>query len=428
MKKIVLTAALLVCALGAMAQNELRMAVISDTHVMAPVLLKQDGKALEEYIKNDRKLLRESPIIIREAVDSILAQNPQVVLVTGDLTKDGEMVSHLYLRDSCLVRLREAGMKVLVIPGNHDVSNPHAMEFDGDKTTRVASPDKDGFAEIWADYGYGDALARDPYSLSYVYQLDDNTRILALDACRYEDNSFEENTSVVGGRLKKETIKFIKEQCKAAKKDGVRMIAMMHHGAVKHWDWQGLVMSDYLVKNWRKVARILDKGGIDVVFTGHFHSHDIALRGNLYDIETCSLLSYPSTFRFVTIDGDHISVRTGWTSGKDIVYTDGSDYQTRMKEYAGRAMDSVVDAMLPEDVDPELKMNAINVLAKSYVAHLAGNESPTPEDFAELKAAAKSLRKETLTYSIIMNKVGKNFWTDTYPSDFELSVDLRPVK
>ena len=38
----------------------IKMAVISDLHVMAPQLLVSEGKAFEDYLIKDRKMLRES--------------------------------------------------------------------------------------------------------------------------------------------------------------------------------------------------------------------------------------------------------------------------------------------------------------------------------------------------------------------------------
>lgn len=406
------------------AADSLKIAVISDVHIMAPSLLKQDGKALEDYIANDRKLLREGPALVREASERILAEKPDVLLITGDLTKDGETVSHLFLRDSCLVPLRNAGIDIYVIPGNHDVNNPHAVEFDGDVTRRVPTPSAEEFAEIYADYGYGDPLARDPYSLSYVVRLAPGLRLLCLDACRYEDNSFEENTCITDGRLKKETKKFIKEQAKAARRDGDRMIAMMHHGVVRHWKWQTIVMGDYLVDNWRSVAGMLGRLGIDVVFTGHFHSHDISTRCRLTDVETGSLVSYPAPMRFVEIDGDRMKIRTELLSGEGLSFPSGNSFEQEMLEYADGAMRGVVDGIIPDDVDSLAKERSCAILAKAYTAHLKGDEQPSEAELAELKAAVKQLRKETWLYAFILDRVGRNFWTDLKPSDAETELTL----
>ena len=75
------------------AAGSMKMAVISDVHMMAPSLLKQDGKALDDYIASDRKLLREGPWLVREAFARIVEEAPDVLLISGDLTKDGETTS-----------------------------------------------------------------------------------------------------------------------------------------------------------------------------------------------------------------------------------------------------------------------------------------------------------------------------------------------
>ena len=54
----------------------LKMVVISDLHVMAPQLLVNDGKAIEEYLAQDRKMLRESATIRDTLVKEILDLNP----------------------------------------------------------------------------------------------------------------------------------------------------------------------------------------------------------------------------------------------------------------------------------------------------------------------------------------------------------------
>ncbi len=420
---------ILVAALAGLpaAADSFKMAVISDVHLMAPSLLKEDGEALETYIAHDRKLLREGPALMAEASERILSESPDVLLISGDLTKDGETSSHLYLRDSCLAPLRKAGIRIYVVPGNHDVNNPHAVEFDGDKTVRVDTPSAGEFAEIYCDYGYGEALARDPFSLSYVVQLAPGLRLLCLDACRYEDNSFEQNTCITSGRLKAQTVNFIKEQAKAARQSGDRMIAMMHHGVVHHWKLQEAVMDEYLVKHWKRIARLFGREGIDVVFTGHFHSQDISSKGKVTDVETGSLVSYPAPIRFVSISGDNMEISTGLLSGSGLVFPSGNSFEEEMLEYADGAMRSVVDAMIPEKVDPQVKERCCAILAKAYVAHLKGDEKPSDEDLEELKAASKELRGESFIYSVVLNLVGKSFWTDLEPSDWDTVITLRPA-
>ena len=56
----------------------LKMVVISDLHVMAPQLLVNDGKAIEEYLARDRKMLRESAAILDTLVKEILDLKPEM--------------------------------------------------------------------------------------------------------------------------------------------------------------------------------------------------------------------------------------------------------------------------------------------------------------------------------------------------------------
>lgn len=232
--------------------GKLDLVVLSDTHVMAPELLQERGAAYDNYIANDRKLLSESPEILMSAVDRILSNPPDAVLVTGDMTKDGEVESHALVSQVLLKPLRDAGIRVFVTPGNHDIRNPHAVRFLGDSTVRTKTVSAEEFAEFYKDYGYGDAIARDPHSLSYVAQLDESTRLLSVDACMYEDNDFELDICVTDGRIKPETMDFIREQVGKAEKDGCRIVTMMHHGLIRHWKWQNIAMPEYLVRNWRK--------------------------------------------------------------------------------------------------------------------------------------------------------------------------------
>ena len=52
--------------------NSIKMAIISDLHVMAPQLLVSEGKAFEDYLIKDRKMLRESVEILDTLVTDIL--------------------------------------------------------------------------------------------------------------------------------------------------------------------------------------------------------------------------------------------------------------------------------------------------------------------------------------------------------------------
>lgn len=426
--KIIFKAALIALTLFstvAKADEELTMAVISDVHVMNPNLLKQDGKAFADYVAHDRKMLKESAALMNQATERIIKEHPRYVLVTGDLTKDGETDSHLYLRDNYLVRMRRAGITVLVIPGNHDVDNPHAVEFIGDTTKRVPTPDKNGFAEIYNDYGYGQAIARDEASLSYVAQLDNGVRLLCLDACEYELNDYNKNTCVTAGRLKPETLQFIKTQAAKAKQQGCRMLAMMHHGVVQHWTWQEKAMGEYLVDDWRKTASLLGKLGIEVVFTGHFHAQDIAERNGVYDVETGSLVSYPSPYRIVKLCGNIISITTKHLDGEGVELPSGDNLQQYGARFAHSGIHTIVGSMLPDKVPADLNRDICDVIADAYVAHLAGDERFDADSQSKIDKVSARLKKYSWKYNYIFRHIAKYLWTDLEPQDNDITITLK---
>ncbi len=407
-----------------------RMAILSDVHLMAPELLRQTGKAFDEYIAQDRKLLRESPELLDTAFAHVAAANPQVILITGDLTKDGERVSHEMLVNRYLRPARERGARIFVIPGNHDVNNPHAKVYDGDRTERTTTVSAADFAQIYKDYGYGEAIARDTASLSYVVQLDSRTRLIAVDACRYEDNDFDKDICVTGGRIKPQTMAFVRQQADEAHRLGQDVLMTMHHGIVSHFNWQDRVMGEYLVDNWKQCARQIAKMGIKVCFTGHFHAQDVSERSGLYDMETGSTVSYPHPYRFVDIDTDKgtLSVRTERVKSLTSMKGSNETLETKSERFAQSALSRAMEGMVPKKVPEAIKSECAAVLGEAYALHLAGDEQPTADFRNRLKTAVKSLRPYSWKWAFIMGRIGRYLSTDTGVADNNLTLTYRNAK
>ena len=98
-----------------------RIVVFSDPHVMAPELLVSEGEAWTNYLSGQQKMVDYSQALFDEMVAKIKDEiKPDLVLITGDLTKDGEQLSHKYVVNK-LDELYAVGIPTLVIPGNHAV-------------------------------------------------------------------------------------------------------------------------------------------------------------------------------------------------------------------------------------------------------------------------------------------------------------------
>ena len=291
-------------------ESSIKIAVISDLHVMAPELLKQDGNAFEQYLSRDRKMLRESVEILDTLVTDILELKPHLVLVTGDLTKDGERVSHQLVANR-LQHLIDAGIQVLVVPGNHDINNPDAKVYDGDTATATETISRKDFAEIYRHMGYDERSRRDNDTLSYCRDVTDSLTILAIDACMDRLNTFVSHGDArdhckTSGSLEPETQQWLVDQAEAATAAGRKVIAMMHHHLVPHFHMEDTLAAPYMVDRAGQLRKRLVQAGVHVIFTGHLHISDISQTsmrgGNMVEVATAAAVGYPCQWRVVTVN------------------------------------------------------------------------------------------------------------------------------
>ena len=286
----------------------IKIAIISDLHVMAPKLLVNEGTAFEQYLNRDRKMLRESLEILDTLVSDIQELKPNIVLVTGDLTKDGERVSHQLVAGR-LQRLVDAGIQVFVVPGNHDINNPDARIYDGDNSTPTDTITRSEFAEIYKNMGYDGQSRRDPDTLSYCRDVTDGLTILAIDACMDRLNTFVSRGDArdhckTSGNLEVSSQQWLVEQAAAATSAGKRVIAMMHHHLVPHFHMEDTLAAPYMVDGAGQLCQRLVAAGVHVIFTGHLHISDIGQtsvnQDQMVEIATAAAVGYPCQWRVAT--------------------------------------------------------------------------------------------------------------------------------
>jgi 3',5'-cyclic AMP phosphodiesterase CpdA len=286
----------------------IKIAIISDLHVMAPELLVNEGTAFEQYLNRDRKMLRESLEILDTLVSDIQELKPNIVLVTGDLTKDGERVSHQLVAGR-LQRLVDAGIQVFVVPGNHDINNPDARIYDGDNSSPTDTITRSEFAEIYKNMGYDGQSRRDPDTLSYCRDVTDGLTILAIDACMDRLNTFVSRGDArdhckTSGNLEVSSQQWLVEQAAAATSAGKRVIAMMHHHLVPHFHMEDTLAAPYMVDGAGQLCQRLVAAGVHVIFTGHLHISDIGQtsvnQDQMVEIATAAAVGYPCQWRVAT--------------------------------------------------------------------------------------------------------------------------------
>ena len=324
----------------------LRIAVMSDLHYFSPDMI-ADTADFEHALNSDRKLLKESSAILHEKFEQVRADKPDILLVSGDLTKDGEQECHAALAKQ-LQQLQQdiPGLKIYVINGNHDIRNYNAKNFntaDG-KAVRATRTEPEDFKQIY-DFVYSDPTVIATFTpaegnkaggLSYVARPVEGLTIIAMDTCRYssDNTSNGDDEHETSGAISADLEKWVIEQTAAAKARGDLVIGLEHHGLVPHFDVEPTILPMYLVNDYERIAQEYADAGMSAVFTGHMHAIDIAAMttkaGNtFYDIETGSALTYPCPIRFVdlrrsTVGGEtstYMSVSTKTHAGP-INYTD----------------------------------------------------------------------------------------------------------
>lgn len=324
----------------------LRIAVMSDLHYLSPDMI-ADTEDFEHAFNSDRKLLKESSSVLHEMLERVRADKPDILLVSGDLTKDGEQECHAALAKQ-LQQLQQdvPGLKIYVINGNHDIRNYNAKNFntaDG-KAVPATRTEPEDFKRIY-DFVYSDPTVLATFTpaegnkaggLSYVARPVEGLTVIAMDTCRYsaDNTSNGDDEHETSGAISADLEKWAIEQTTAAKARGDLVIGLEHHGLVPHFDVQPTILPMYLVNGYERIAQEYADAGMSVVFTGHMHAVDIAAMttkaGNtFYDIETGSALTYPCPVRFVdlrrsTVGGEtntYMSVSTKTHIGP-IHYTD----------------------------------------------------------------------------------------------------------
>ena len=414
---------------GALAQTP-RFAVISDPHFYDSDL-GTSGSAFEAYLAGDRKMLRESEAILESAIANIKIQQPDFVIISGDLTKDGEQSSHLELADH-LAEIEKSGIEVFVIPGNHDINNPHAVAFNGDQTVPVDHVAPEEFADIYGPFGYDQAIARDPNSLSYVAEPVDGVWLFGIDSCKY-NNNLANGYPETSGAISELTMNWILDKLFEAKMRNKTVAGFMHHGVLEHYTGQSIMYADYVVENWQTVSETLASAGLQLIFTGHYHANDItqsnAPENNLSDVETGSLVTYPSPYRMVDLHGHNAAAVTTHyidTIDYDIGGLSFAEYSSQFLYQGISVMANYLLTLPPEQggfaLSEEEAQEAAPFVAKTFMAHYAGDERPDP---AILGLLQQYLTSSDQRYQGLGQALG-SMWTDLAPSDNSAVLTLNP--
>ena len=321
--------------------------VMSDVHVFEE---EHVGDFCDDYLAFDAartgrvEYLSES--IFRNALRRVIKTKPNALLIPGDIVDVATESTHKKVA-GYLKEVEEAGIEVFVAPGNHDTATK-APSFENGYLEYVKAVDYDDFKEIYADFGYSEAVDSDEKSISYATDLGDKYRVISIDATRAKAN---------GGKDSDDLIAWAVNAVEETIADGRIPIGMSHYSLVSHY---GEILSNFTnekayINDALNFREQLMEAGLEYVFTGHMHSSDIASytddNGNtLYDIETASLPAFPSPIRKVEVFGDEFKFSTEFLASLDAdtlpSYLPEEERQAILKNYQAYASKSIERDMM----------------------------------------------------------------------------------
>ena len=362
-----------------------RVMVIADPHVLAPSLM-PSGEALDAMMAKQRKMIDLSPAAFEALMDTAAAYQPDLLLIPGDLTKDGEPESHAWVT----AQLQALGIPTLVIPGNHDLS---------------ATITDAAFDALYADHM---GAIRDAASHSYVAEPFPGVTILAIDGVRGNAGT---------GELSENTLNWILAQADSAVANGKLVIGMCHWQLMDHFDQQSNIVSSCQLKEAQTIAQLLAQHKVHVVLTGHMHVGDVSTAfynptsgtelDSLVEISTGSPITFPCPYRWLDISYDRqtISMATDYLTSLDtiedlyrysrawmaehtlsIIPSMSARAWSKVETLAPASVMSMLDGIPSTDEGrTELFMRHMGTdVANLYLLHSEGNEPTQPEKEAVL--------------------------------------------
>jgi len=296
------------------ANHEIKLIVATDMHYLASNMLEPYSPFHQALRRGDGKTPHYSPQIMDAFIDEVIRINPQALILSGDISFNGERASHMELAQK-LRKVREHGIPVLVIPGNHDINSSHAYQFLNNRTRPTLNISAKDFWKTYSPLGAKNAIAFDKTTLSYVYQISKDLQIMMIDTSQYQEGNVK-----TGGIINEKTLIWIEKNLLKAKKKGTIVITVTHHSLLPH---SALFNSNFTINNYTEVLQILEKYEVPVNLSGHIHIQHIK-RSNetegIYDIATNAMAVYPNHYGILDISAD-----------KSILYT---THKVNVSEFA----------------------------------------------------------------------------------------------
>lgn len=314
----------------------MKFVMMSDTHYISRRMICD---------KTDENLMLQ-PAVTEQALKQA-AQDADTIIISGDLTDDGDRLSHEdFIK--LLRELKSQGKKVYVIFATHDFHHHRAwVRKRGDTKAQFTSApweepyfDPEGVhwkdyvadecknmseeectpqlaeavapEELWKmyyEFGAEQARSCDPYSFSYCVDLDENTRCLMLNDIFRNEEALHD----ISPTYTPTCLRWMKKEIDAARAEGKYIFVCSHHPFIPATPVHRIGAGNRDLRT-PHAGHMLADMGIDLAFTGHTHASAVRFiksdKGStMCHIATAAVRFYPPVYRVVELDGQNKKIR-----------------------------------------------------------------------------------------------------------------------
>lgn len=374
--------------------SNLTIYVASDLHFLSKSL-SDGGAAYQKFADmRDGKEVLYTEQLIDTFIDKIKTDKPDVVVLSGDLTVNGEKKSHEDL-SSKLAAIDSNITKVYVIPGNHDINNVYARGFEGEKQVIADYVTQEEFAEIYGDFGIIEAASKDTSSLSYLAKPAPDFWILMIDSNLY-DNNIEQGAPSVGGYIDEDTLSWIDKCAKDASSNGATLITVTHQNLFDHNE---LLNINYTIYNNDELFSVLKENSVRLNFSGHIHCQDIVSQDGIYDVASNALSVYPHKIGILNItdtdmvyDTEKLDVDS-WAKAKNLTDPNLLKYSIYTRNRFDETM-SQIDISDSEGKYTEEQKSAMTDLFRELNSRFFAGEEMAADEADKLDAYKQLIEQE----------------------------------
>ena len=274
-------------AAGAGADTKLM--VVSDLHYLEPSLYRESDYFLRALRRGDGKATQYGEELMAALYRTVFTERPDALIVTGDLTFNGEQLSHRALSE-WFAKVEDAGIPVWVIPGNHDINTSNSVGYGDGMIYRVEGTSPEVFAAVYADY-----LEMGEAGFSYTAKISDELWVAMTDVAIYQDEA------ATPGLFSSRHAEWLEGVLQDARKEDVRVVTATHHGLLVHTE---LYRDNFVMYGSESMASLCRAYGVKMNLSGHLHIQHIAREDGLADAALGAFCMWPHRYAVVTLRDD----------------------------------------------------------------------------------------------------------------------------